>query len=44
MSGGEVETDEGDGEMLGSWGGRKEAETQREGKTKAAETRWELQC
>lgn len=39
--GGGVETDEGDGEMFGSWGGRNGAETQREGKTKAAETRWE---
>lgn len=35
---GGVETDEGDGEIFGSWGGRNGAETQREGKTKA---RWE---
>lgn len=41
MSGGEAETDEGDGAMLGSWGGRNKTETEREGETKAAERRWE---
>lgn len=41
MSGGEAETDEGDGVTLGSCGGGETTEAEREGETKAVERRWE---